>query len=190
MHQAFDQAVASIVRETQSGDGIEGVALLRSASAVATLNFRNAFCASGFGDAAFGLELQVESAARPDFEDLIAHREQGFIAGGIANLGEGHQRPMRAPPFGVYILFLNEPLIPAGEQCFRAQRISDFFLKVSNFPRMWILAENASPYFPANRRFFTVEERVDYETSISLHDRLLPRSMHNTTVTDSLPEEI
>jgi len=84
------------------------------------------------------------------------------------------------------MLFLNELLIPAGEQCFRARRIPDFLLKVSNFPRMWILAENASPYFPANRRFITLEKRVDYETSISLHDRLLPRSMHNTTVTDSL----
>src|SRR5271168_2880960 len=113
MHQTFGQAVASLVGETQPGDRVERITLLRAATAIAPLNNRNAFGASMFRDADLGLELRVDRTAQPAVEYLTARREQRLVAGRIANLGQHRERPMSAPPGGVYMRLANEPLVAA-----------------------------------------------------------------------------
>jgi hypothetical protein len=161
MQQTFGQAVASLVRETQPGDGIEGVALLRSASAVTASNYRNALGASRFGDAAPGLELHVEETVQPVIENLLSHWEQVLIGRGVPDIDEGRQRPVRAAPTGVHMRFSNEAPVSTGEQCFRARRVSDLLLKVFDIPRMRIFPNDANHHFPANRRLVAMQERVD-----------------------------
>jgi len=88
MQQTFDEPIASAITQTQPGNGIERVTLLRGASAIAAANFRDAFGAAMLGHTASGLELLVERAAQPEIEDLIAHREQRLIARAISDVGE------------------------------------------------------------------------------------------------------
>src|ERR1700678_1483420 len=87
-HQPLGQRVAAFVRKTEPRDRIERVALLRPASAIAPLDYRNAFGASMFRDADLRLELHVEGAIQPTIEHMLAHRQQRLVARRIANLRE------------------------------------------------------------------------------------------------------
>src|ERR1700722_5445326 len=107
MHQALGELVASRVGETEARDRVEGVALLRAASAIAAADARNALGAAEFGNGFVRFELHEEGAVEPSIEYLIAHREERLVAGGVADFGEHRERPVRAAPFRVHLLFAN-----------------------------------------------------------------------------------
>src|SRR5579862_5041855 len=170
MHQPLCQAVAALVRQPQPRDRIERVALLRPASAIASLDNGNAFRAPVFRHGALRFKFHVKGAVEPTVEDLIAHRKQRLVAGGIANLREHRQRPMRPAPRGVNMRLANELAIPPGDQRPRARRGPDFLSQLPNFPRLRIFANDASNHLPPNRRLVALEQRLDDSSSIAFHD--------------------
>src|ERR1700683_1415990 len=171
MHQALGQPVAPFVRKAEPCDRIERVALLRPASAIAPLDYRNAFGASMLRHRALRFDLHVEGAIQPTIEDLLTHREQRFIPRRIANLREHCQRPMRTAPRGVHMRLANEPRVPFGNQRSRARRRPDFLAPLPNFTGLRIFPDDASHDLPSNRRLVALQQLIDESTSISFHDR-------------------